>query len=41
LLPDKIFVLKTFGREKESLQNHFVDGVFVLRAFDGEEDPQQ
>jgi hypothetical protein len=26
LLPDEIFVLKSFGREKESLQYHFSDG---------------
>jgi hypothetical protein len=40
LLPDKTFVLRSFDREKESLQYHFVDGVFVLRTFGGEEDPQ-
>ena len=29
-------------RQKEgNLQDHFVDGVFVLRTFGGEEDPQQ
>jgi hypothetical protein len=41
LLPDEIFILRTFGREKEGLQNYFVDGVFVLRTFGGEEDPQR
>jgi hypothetical protein len=33
--------LMTFDREKESLHNHFVDGIFVLRTFGGEEDPSR
>jgi hypothetical protein len=41
LLPDKIFVSRTFGGERESPQNDFADDVFVLRTFGGEEDPQQ
>jgi hypothetical protein len=40
LLPDEIFVLRTFGREKESLQNYIPGDVFVLRTIGREEDPQ-
>jgi hypothetical protein len=36
----KVFVLRTFGRRREDFCIIFVEGVFDLRTFGGEEDPQ-
>jgi hypothetical protein len=33
--------LEDLQQKEGNLQDHFVDDVFVLRTFDGEEDPQQ
>jgi hypothetical protein len=39
LLPDKIFVLRSFGREKKEIFSITLPMVYVLRTFGGEEDP--
>jgi hypothetical protein len=33
--------LENLRQKEERLMYHFVEGVFVLRTFGGEEDPQQ
>jgi hypothetical protein len=33
--------LEDLQQKEGNLQDHFADGVFVLRTFGGEEDPQQ
>jgi hypothetical protein len=40
LLPE-VFVLRTFSRRRADFLWNFAEGVYVLRTFGGEEDPQQ
>jgi hypothetical protein len=40
LLPDEIFVLRSFGREKKEILSITLPMVYVLRTFGREEDPQ-
>jgi hypothetical protein len=40
ILPE-VFVLRTFGIRRADFLWHFAKGVYVLRTFGGEEDPQQ
>jgi hypothetical protein len=40
VLPEA-FVLRTFGKKRVDFLWHFAEGVYVLRTFSGEEDPQQ
>jgi hypothetical protein len=41
LIPPEIFILGTFDESEVDLFWHFAEGVYILRTFGGEEDPQQ